>query len=332
MPLISVVIPAHNAAPFVAEAVRSVLAQTFRDFELIVVDDGSSDGTGDVLKEFAGRIEYIHQANRGASAARNAGIQAAKGRYVCFLDADDSWHADKLEQQIRFMQEHPELGLSFADGREQRDGRVTKESILAATQFHAELTSEIPIRNAFSKLLLENFIPTPSVIVSADCLRRVGLFDENLPVAEDRDMWLRIAAHSAIACLHKPLITVRKHDSNISNRRETTLRARLRVWSENRRRFPTLAPRHVYYPLLARTYQDLGYIVLTRGAGREARRYGVASLRSALSYTLTTGSLFPFRWTLAFALIPLTFAPWSLVRWVWQTRNVLFGWKAPVSA
>src|SRR4051812_30232823 len=98
-PQVSVIIPAHNSADFIGTAVESVLAQTFADYEIVVVDDGSTDGTREVLERFEGRIVYLHQQNRGVSAARNAGIRRSRGELVCFLDADDIWRPEKLARQ-----------------------------------------------------------------------------------------------------------------------------------------------------------------------------------------------------------------------------------------
>ena len=277
-PLVSVIIPTHDSARFIAEAVRAALMQTYRRREVIVIDDGSCDETGDILRGFAGQISYRYQENRGPAAARNVGIKMARGKYICFLDADDLWTPNKLELQVEFMAAHSEVGLLFADADEWEDEQILKPSILATVKCHAAIVSQVPIREAFRKLVTENFIPTSSVMIRKDCFLRTGLFDEDLRVVEDRDLWLRVAANCDIACLPMVLVTKRHHGANISTGTELTARSRIRVWEQARRRFPTLAPRAVYHRLLANTHQELGYLLLSRADGSGARRVGNGQL------------------------------------------------------
>jgi hypothetical protein len=218
---------------------------------------------------------------------------------------------------------HPEVGLLFANAIEFEGDTIQKESILATLMFGADAMSQLPVQDAFRKLLIANFIPTSSVMIRASCLSKTGLFDVALPNAEDRDMWLRLAAYFPIACLPQVLARKRSHGTNISARTEIALRSRLRVWDQSRRRFPTLAPAAVYNELLADTYQQLGYVVLAKGQGREARRFGIASLNCAIRRVGRPGSLIPYRWSLSIALIPLSFVHWKFVRYVWQARNAL---------
>ena len=168
-PLVSVIIPTHNSARFIAQAVDGVLAQTYKHYEVIVVDDGSSDNTGDVLQQFAGHIRYHRQDNRGPAAARNAGIKIAQGEFVCFLDADDVWAPNKLELQTEFMAAHNDVGLLFADAEEWEDTKIQKRSIVATMIFGKDITSQIPLQEAFRKLVIENFIPTSTVMIRKAC-------------------------------------------------------------------------------------------------------------------------------------------------------------------
>ena len=114
-PIVSVIIPAYNAERFIPQAIQSVLEQTYQSYEIIVVDDGSTDKTKDILKEFEDKVCCIYQENQGPSAARNAGIKISQGRYICFLDADDIWTPDKLEVQVEFLECHPDISLVFSD-------------------------------------------------------------------------------------------------------------------------------------------------------------------------------------------------------------------------
>jgi glycosyltransferase involved in cell wall biosynthesis len=303
--------------------VEAVLTQTFRDYEIIVVDDGSTDDTGEVLRRFAGAIRILRQSNQGPAAARNAGIAQARGTFICFLDADDLWMPDKLARQIDFMAQHPEIGLLFADATEWSGASIQKPSILATMTFGTDAKSQVPLQDAFRKLLIENFIPTSSVMIRKECFATAGLFDVALPNAEDREMWLRIAAHFPIACLPQVLARKRSHGANISLRTEIALRSRIHVWRQCRQRFPALAAAAVYDQLLAVTYHELGYIHLEKGEGRDARRCARASLRCAVRAVARTGSSFPYRWFLAIALIPLSFVRWRVVQVLVQACKAL---------
>ncbi len=214
--LVSVVIPTYNSGRFIAQAIRSVLGQTYARYEVIVVDDGSTDETKDVLREFDGHSRYLYQDNRGPSAARNAGIRLARGEYICFLDADDIWAPNKLEVQLTFMEQHPDIGLVFSDEEEVSAEGDIRPSLLAQSRFYSDLVSQKPLQDAFRKLLIENCIPTSTVMVRKACFAKAGLFDESLMVVEDRDMWLRIAADFGIACLPLILGKKREHQRNIS--------------------------------------------------------------------------------------------------------------------
>jgi len=331
MRLVSVVIPTHNSATFIAEAVQSVRAQTYRNYEIIVVDDGSRDNTREVLEPFGDHITYLYQDNRGVAAARNAGIKLAEGELICLLDADDNWASNKLELQTAFMAEQPGVGLLFSDAEETEGTKIQKRSILSTMKFGAEALSQRPFKKAFSRLIEENFIPTSTVMIRKACLSTAGLFDEELQNAEDRDMWLRLAACSEVACLPEVLARKQSHGANISSRTEVALRSRIKVWDKARRQWPALAPAMVYQRMLAGAYEELGYIHLTRGESRAARQCGIARLRNALQYVRGTGSRHTDRWALSLGLVPLSLLPWPLVRSLWRARNYAFRRSAPAT-
>jgi glycosyltransferase involved in cell wall biosynthesis len=324
-PLVSVVIPTHNSATFIAEALNGVFAQTYRRFEVIVIDDGSSDNTRAVLEAFGDRIRYVHQDNRGPAAARNAGIRISRGEFVCFLDADDAWTPNKLESQVRFMETHSDVGLLFADAEECEGVTLQKPSILATMIFGADALSQQPLPEAFRKLVVENFVPTSTVMARMSCLAKAGLFDEELQNAEDRDMWLRLAATSEVACVPRVLATKRSHGANISFRTERALRSRIKVWDKARRDFPALAPAATYHRMLADSFQQLGYILLTQANRKEARRCGFASLSNAVKCVATTRAGFSYSWALSLGLVTLSLVPWPLVRSLWLARNYVLG-------
>jgi glycosyltransferase involved in cell wall biosynthesis len=294
VPKVSIIIPAYNADQYIRTALESVLAQSYRDYEVIVVDDGSTDDTKATVHAVGGPIHYIYQSNQGASAARNTGIRAVKGELLCFLDADDSWTPDKLRTQVEFMERNSEVGLVFSDEEEFDENGMQCRSLLSKSRFYSEIVAGSVIGGAFQKLLEENFIPTSTVMVRTTCFDTTGLFDVALKAAEDRDMWSRIAVYFPIASIPKLLGRKRAVASGLSRDVETTLRSRIRLWNKARRLFPDLAPVSTVNALLAPTYVQLGFVLLRKNKTREARKAGLESFRVSRD---------PYEWFLATSLL-----------------------------
>jgi glycosyltransferase involved in cell wall biosynthesis len=207
-PLVSVVIAAYNSGRFVGQAVKSVLAQTYRPFEIVVVDDGSTDDTAEVLAGFGGGLRYVRQENGGPAAARNRGIGEASGELVAFLDADDEWHAEKLSRQWEALAASPRAGLVHTDvwyWDQTQGSRYRRTGARAESQ-----------GDCYPRFFWRNPVTLSTVLLRRDCLRRVGGFDESIrrPSAEDYDLWLRIARHYPLAYLNEPLVTYRLHGAN----------------------------------------------------------------------------------------------------------------------
>lgn len=202
MTLVSVVMPVRNGADHVLLACRTALGQTEQDLELIVVDDGSTDGTSDIVASVQDpRVRFFETEPSGVSAARNLAIEAAVGEWVAFLDADDLWEPSKLERQLAVS---ADADLVFTDAWIQQVGESRPLG-----RFHAvspavfDETDPLP-----SMLRRDNFVPTSSVLVRRSALRDVGGFDESLAVAEDLDLWLRLAAAGArFRAVRDPLVT-----------------------------------------------------------------------------------------------------------------------------
>jgi glycosyltransferase involved in cell wall biosynthesis len=327
IPLVSIIIATYNSGAFIAQAVQSALEQTYGRYEVLIIDDGSTDKTQSVLDVFHDRITYMYQQNGGPSAARNLGLTVAQGEYICFLDADDLWIPNKLEVQLAFMECHPDIGLVFSDEEEIEDKRVLCGSLLVRSKFYPAITSQIPIQKACMKLLIENFVPTSTVMVRKECFVKVGLFDESLRVSEDRDMWSRIAAYFGIACVPLILGKKRAHQHNISSNSALTLRSRIRVWEKARHLFPHLVPATVLDNLLADAHLQLGYIMLTKDQREEARQHGWKSLVYAAKHITIRErldkSLPSYRWFFCVGLILFTYMGWPMTRLLWQTKNTL---------
>lgn len=196
MPTVSVIIPTYQRSHLVTEAIGSVLAQTYRDYEIIVVDDGSTDDTKERLAELGDKITYIYQTNKGLAAARNTGIKAASGKYIAFLDDDDLWLPKKLAKQVPILDAQPETALVCTDMLlSDSSGKIISQTKLDLKQ--KVLTSWTLFRSCFV------FVNT--VLLRRTCLDKVGLFDENLEIFEDYDLWLRIAQKHSIHYLNEPM-------------------------------------------------------------------------------------------------------------------------------
>jgi len=210
MPKVSVIIPTYNRLPMLKEAVDSVLAQDFEDFELIVVDDGSNDKTAEEIKRYGGRVKlFQHSENRGVSAARNKGISHARGKYIAFLDADDLWVKGKLKIQVNFLDDNPHYPLCYTDEIWIRKGKRVNPKIK-----HAKYSGWI-----FEKCLPLCIISPSSAMMRKTLYSKVGLFDEALPVCEDYDFWLRTSARFPIFFINRKLIIKRGgHPDQLSQR------------------------------------------------------------------------------------------------------------------
>jgi glycosyltransferase involved in cell wall biosynthesis len=204
-PLVSVVIPTFNYGHCVAEAVESALAQTYAPVEVIVVDDGSTDDTAARLGPYRDRIRYIHQPNQGLSAARNAGIRAARGPLVALLDSDDAFHSRKLELQVAHLRTHPEVGLVATDCFTDpgRKWPAIPEPVRA-------------VRETLRRVVAPARFAPSSVLVRRECFDAVGPFDPTLRSVEDKEMWIRIAARYAVDRLAAPLCWYRVQPGSMS--------------------------------------------------------------------------------------------------------------------
>lgn len=223
-PRVSVVIPTYNYARFVGNAVDSILAQTFTDYEIIVVDDGSTDETARVLAGYGDKVRYVHQNNAGQSAARNHGIGLAHGEYLAFLDADDTWLPQKLDKQVRFLDEHGEYDMVFADMSHCVDGAMIHKRYLHEKKYKFVAQGKI-----FNNLLREGFIFMPTVLVRRKCFEQVGVFDVTLSNCEDVDLWFRIADRFQIGFVDEPLAVRNVHGANVTHQQEDYLMAPLQL-------------------------------------------------------------------------------------------------------
>lgn len=257
MPAVSVIIPTYNRASMLGEAIESVLDQTYSDFEIIVVDDGSTDDTQQVVKAFDDtRIRYVFQENRGRSNARNHALSLAQGRYIAFLDSDDLFVPTKLERQVAALDSEPRFGMVYSSAV--CSDEQGKE--LSTCVFRASASGMIYRRVAFYVPLT---IILPTVMMRREVVTGVGGFDETMERFEDTDMWRRVARKYPILAMRQPLCTIRTHSGNeLASQNLEDIRRALdhyvrKVFAED---------------------QDEGTLFLRRGAARLYAHYGLAMI------------------------------------------------------
>jgi glycosyltransferase involved in cell wall biosynthesis len=278
---VTVIIPTHNSAPHLAEAVESVLKQTHRDFEIIVVDDGSTDDTRDVLEPYRDRISYIHQENQGSYKARNTGILKSKNPYIAFLDADDLWFPDKLEVLVGYLESHPDIGLVFSDATLFNGSGALEGTFWKKRGCYEEMMKESGrVGNGFALLMEKNFILPSAALVRRECFEKAGLFDEQFRNVGDKDMWLRISLQYPLARVPFPLIRRRIHPYD-QRQVESIQKSIVAVVHKMERLFPDrilasgVDTRRILGPLyysLGRIYWDQTKLSDARGAFRTSLR------------------------------------------------------------
>ncbi len=207
----SVIIPTYNRSRWLSDAIESVLAQTYPDVEIIVVNDGSTDNTEEILEPYMDKITYIYQENGGQGTAVNAGIKAATGEYIGRVDNDDLFAPEKVERQVEVFRQNPQLGL------------VASYTYVIDGEGDIKATREVPDfskHGAFLSLLQHCIFCQPTVIVRKECYDTVGPY-KNI-FAEDYEMWIRIARHYPADVIREPLTMYRRHDENLSGQDRLT--------------------------------------------------------------------------------------------------------------
>lgn len=225
---VSVVIPAYNAGRFILEALESVFRQTYPVAQIIVIDDGSTDNTKELVDKEQGRVTYVFQANAGPGSARNRGIRLSQSEWIAFLDSDDCWEANHIEHLMERARRYEEAALIYS-GKRWMD-------------IHGKLMMDIPLQTTFpsgwifKNLFHANYISSTSVVMARrKVLIDVGFFDEHFRhIAEDYDLWLRIAAIAPVIGVPEHTVLYRRHDNNLTHQTAKQIKADLEVLQKAR--------------------------------------------------------------------------------------------------
>ena len=260
MSKVSVIIPTYNREKLISRAIESVLVQTYPAYEVIVVDDGSTDATKSVLAPFNGKIKYIYQKNAGIAEARNRGIKESSGEYIAFLDSDDYWAPEKLAEQVKVLDANPQVGIVFAP--------------MPIVNEKGEILGRKPAgamgKNLKELLEMWGDLPTSTVMTRRECFDKVGVFDPALPPMEDFDMWLRIARYYDLHEIQgKVLAYYYRHSQQATSSKLKVYDGLVKIYTKAFKNFPE-APRELMKKRIASNQYTLSRIYFGEGRCREA--------------------------------------------------------------
>lgn len=288
IPKVSVVIATYNRASFLAETIDSVLQQRFKDYELIVVDDGSTDQTRTLVESYGSRIHYLYQENRGPSAARNLGVRQARAPWVAFQDSDDLTGPDHLEALYAYANEHPRCGMVFANGAYLSGAQSKRGTIIPMAKSHRLATNGVRLVDLFEK----SMVRLQASLISKEAYDLVGGHDESLRICMDLDLSFRLLMNYPVAYLDRVVFWYRFHEGNIGKNEELRLTENIRVIKKLLEQFPAaqreLGARRIakrisyrYYRLAKKRWHNG-----RRDNAREAIRESIALCPFSLKYRL----------------------------------------------
>lgn len=305
-PLVSVIIPAYNAENFIAETLSSIFAQIYRPIEIVVVDDGSTDKTAEIVKNYQTSktnktnqtdktnktndtdLIYIYQHNAGPSSARNTGIKAAKGEYIAFLDADDLWTKEKLDKQIQLFKKEPDLDIVFTDAK---ITRFNENRIEETVMFHKKgLNKEFfghnyIVLNPLQKLLKLNFMLTPTVVAKRSCFRNDIFFNEKRKYTEDWELWLKMSLNYKFGYVNDVCVHVRDVRDGLSSHSVHMLISQIDILENFLKENTTYVSSQISEDELSKyikdTYKWAGYHFMLKGNTKLARQLYRKSMKES---------------------------------------------------
>jgi hypothetical protein len=292
-PTVSVVMPAYNAARTIRESLESIRSQTLSELEVIVVDDGSTDATISIVEEFRGPLDItvLRQQNKGPSAARNAGIRTARGRYCSFLDADDLMLPQLLAKQCAVLDADPGIGIvitNISTFSEQKKDTGTRHWKFPAPEA------------ALDRLLEENFVTTSAVMARTDRLLEAGLFPEDRRVAEDYELWMQLVSRSRMGIIDEPLVKYRYTTGSLSSNKLYSAGCGLEVVEKFWNAHPDYRAQHgaAYRRSMARHLTNLGEAAAVKPDRLLALRYLLRALRHE------PAMVFTWKWLVKTIVLP----------------------------
>lgn len=225
LPAVSVIIATYNRANFLSETIESVLNQRFKDFELIVVDDGSSDETGEILAAYGSTIRHYYQDNSGPSAARNVGVAHANAQWIAIQDSDDLCAPNHLEVLHRYTQNRPDCGMVFANGNYLRGPEHGRNTIIPVDKSRRLSTHGVTLKDIFEK----SIVRLQASLISKSAYDSIGGHDESLRICMDLDLALRLFMNYPVGYVDEAVFSYRKHEGNIGRNEELRLTENIRV-------------------------------------------------------------------------------------------------------
>ncbi len=290
MPKISIIIPTYNCAAYIPEAVDSVLKQSYQDFEIIIVDDGSTDNTSQVLERYGSKasIKYIYQENKGPGAARNAGMKLSEGEYICFLDADDEFKSDSLKLRQEFLDQHEDVMMVFTDYGLKKTEDACIKRYLVDNEFLEYFKDSFMIRSDKGIVFNDKFtdlfysfsphpISTITVMMKRSVIGSVGYFKTDTSVGEDRDYWIRIADNYKIGYIDEATAVYNNYRSFLTKDVERYCRERIRSL-QNTPNQGTSRKKMVHMNI-SDTYFQLGYYFYKKNNRRSAVKCFISGLK-----------------------------------------------------
>jgi glycosyltransferase involved in cell wall biosynthesis len=268
---VTVIIPTYNRAHLIGKTIQSVFAQTYERWDIVVVDDGSTDETAQVVAQFSDRVTYLQIPHSGLSAvARNVGIAHAQGEFVAFLDSDDLWLPTKLAVQVAAMKRNPQAGLVCTNAIQFSESPQGAERVFWCN----DLPSSGKI---FHRLYQGNFIVTSTVLVRRECFEIVGKFNEDLSLrtGQDYELWLRLAAHHDVICIPEVLARYRVHQIRLDRSLQENLIREANILLGTRDRYPDLVGQlgSSANRRIAQVYRELGRYSFKHNRFLDARKY-----------------------------------------------------------
>ncbi len=300
-PLVSVVIPVYNSEDTIVEALESVSVQTYSPIELVVVDDGSTDNTAEIIRDYdhsrlkdgqgknSIELRYICQQNEGPSKARNTGIEASRGQYIAFLDADDLWTHDKLEKQLQIFIRDPSVDIVFSDVKisRLRNNQIEEFTVFQKKELDRDFFGhEFIVVDPFEKLMKLNFMPTPAVVARRACFDNGRLFNEKRRYVEDWELWLKMSLSFKFAYVNDVCVHVREMGDGLSSNEMEMMISIIDIFESFIKEHKSSGlplNRTVLSNSLKRQYKWTGYILMKNQQKKLARVYFRKSLAEGIN-------------------------------------------------